>query len=84
MTVEDPFVCVECGGLRCAEEMQVAVKYSDENPWSFIAARDVCYDCKSIQPRALSRRWNVNSYDEAKKIWCEKFRENAPKYDHST
>lgn len=74
MSAEAHFICIECGGTRCAEEMHVGVKYSGDSPWSYVAARDVCYDCKTVQPRALSRRWNAISYDYAKVVWNEKFK----------
>ena len=80
MSAESPFKCVECGSEHCAEEMQVGVKYAGENPWAYIAAREVCYSCKSVQPRALARRWNNESFDEARQVWHERYRQLAPRY----
>jgi hypothetical protein len=80
MSSEETFICVECGGTMCGEEMQVGVKYYGDNPWSYVAARDVCFDCKTVQPRALSRRWNAATMNEARALWVEKFKASAPKY----
>lgn len=71
---EKPFSCPECGGHRAAGDIMVGVKYSGENPWSYVAARETCGDCGTEIPRSLSRRWNLETAEEARAIWIDKFR----------
>ena len=73
-SAEKEFICLECGSRRCGEELQVGVKYAGENPWAYVAARDVCFDCGTEQPRALARRWNHATVEDAKATWVENFK----------
>lgn len=71
---EKSFICPECGGTHAASWSRVGVKYLGDNPWDYVAARETCRDCGSEVPRSLSRRWNLETAEEAKAIWLEKFR----------
>lgn len=84
---EQEFICLECGSQRCAAELRVGVRYCGDNPWSYVAARDVCHDCKAVLPRPLARRWNGESLESARSVWLERYEgsypENRPDPDSS-
>lgn len=50
------------------------MKYLGDKPWDYVAARETCRDGGSEVPRSLSRRWNLETAEEANAIWLEKFR----------
>ena len=78
--MENDFICLDCGSTECGEEMQVGVRYSGDDPWSYVGARDACRACGVVLPRALARRWNGQTLDEAKAIWSEKYRSTSPRW----
>lgn len=71
---ENEFICLECGFKSSNEQIHVGVKYSGENPWSYVAARERCGSCNVIFPRALARRWNNESLESAREIWLTKYK----------
>jgi hypothetical protein len=75
---EQEFQCLNCGSTRCGAELQVGISYSGDNPWSYVAGRDVCSDCKAVLPRPLSRRWNQETYENARTVWLDKFKDSYP------
>jgi hypothetical protein len=75
---EQEFICLNCGSTRCDAELQVGVSYRGDNPWSYVAGRDVCHDCKTVLPRSLARRWNQETYESARAVWLEKFKDSYP------
>lgn len=75
---EKPFICPECGGTHAASWSRVGVKYLGDNPWDYVAARETCGDCGVEVPRSLSRRWNVETAEEARAVWREKFMNVGP------
>ncbi|WP_447593119.1 hypothetical protein [Aquipseudomonas campi] len=72
--VESEFICLECGSKNSIEQIHVGVKYIGENPWSYVAARERCGNCEVILPRALARRWNNESLEQAREIWLLKYK----------
>lgn len=70
---EPEFICLECGFKKWRTEMNAHTVMNPEDPWSMVASRVECWDCGTVMPRALARRWNVG-LEEAKDIWREKFR----------
>jgi predicted RNA-binding Zn-ribbon protein involved in translation (DUF1610 family) len=71
---EKPFICPECGGTHAASWSRVGVTYLGDSPWDYVAARETCGSCGTEVPRSLSRRWNLDTAEEAQVIWREKFR----------
>ena len=72
-SIENEFICLECGSKRCSAEEKVTPIIDENDPWSYVTSRDECWDCKARMPRALARRWNL-SYEEAKAEWQSKYR----------
>ena len=70
---EPEFICLECGSKTCRSEFHVNPVYCENNPWSLVASRVECWECGSVMPRELARRWNVD-YEMAKEIWHRKYR----------
>jgi hypothetical protein len=70
---EPEFICLECGSRQSRSEIHANTIMDENDPWSMATSRIECWDCGAVMPRELARRWNL-SYEEAKVVWIEKFR----------
>ena len=69
------FICPNCNSKEILEQMFLSIEApNNSDPWSSITQVIKCEGCKKTIPAHLGERWDGITFEEAKKEYLEKYK----------